>query len=237
MSKYFITFGAGNNNYIQAVNRLSNQIEETNLFDYIISYTDKDLKEDDDFWEEHHYFIENNPKGYGYWLWKPYLIKKTISKMQNGDILLYLDCGCEIDINKKDLIYKYFEYVKNDLIIGSSTGCNEKDWCKMDLILKLDANKSYYLDSFQRQGGAVMYLVCDKTSLLIDEWYKICCYYHMIDDSPSMAANLDCFIEHRHDQAIFSLLTKKYNLYSKINLDYLCIKCIRNRTGKSIYQL
>ena len=42
--------------------------------------------------------ITKNPRGYGYWLWKSYIIKKTIEKMSDDDILLYLDCGYEIDI-------------------------------------------------------------------------------------------------------------------------------------------
>jgi hypothetical protein len=233
MSKYFITFGAGNDNLIDATKRLTKQANSLNLFDNIISYTDKDLKDDDDFWQKHHNFIENNNRGYGYWIWKSYLINKTISKMKDGDILLYLDCGCEIDINKKDLISKNLEYVKDDLIIGSSSGCNERSWTKMDLLLKLDVFKSYYLNSFQHQGGAVMYLICDKTRTLVNEWYNISCDYHMIDDSPSINQNLDCFIEHRHDQSIFSLLTKKYNLYSEKYSMENCIELIRNKTGIS----
>ena len=51
----------------------------------------KGVKKDEIFWENHSSFIENNKKGYGYWLWKPYIIKKTLEKMKKGDILLYLD--------------------------------------------------------------------------------------------------------------------------------------------------
>lgn len=235
MSKYFITFGGGGDNYIEASNRLINQVKNTNLFDNIISYTDEYLKNDNDFWNKHSNFIENNNRGYGYWLWKPYLIKKTMSIMKDGDILLYLDCGCEINIKKKKIISDYFKVVKNNYIIGSSTYRYEKNWCKMDLILKL--NMLDYLDTYQLQAGVVMYLVCDKTRSMVDEWYKIGCDYHMIDDSQSIHSNLDCFIEHRHDQSIFSLLTKKYNLYNEeYNKEYYmdkCIEIVRNKTGTS----
>jgi len=54
----------------------------------------------------------------------------------------------------------------------------------------------------------------------------------MIDDSPSISKNLDCFREHRHDQSIFSLLTKKYNIYSKRTLND-CIELSRNKSGNS----
>ena len=100
--KYFITFGGGGQNYIDAGNRLINQINNTELFDKTILYTDIDLKNDSEFWNKHSNFILKNKKGFGYWLWKPYIIKKTIAQMKDGDILLYLDAGCEFNIKKKE---------------------------------------------------------------------------------------------------------------------------------------
>jgi hypothetical protein len=109
--KYFITFGAGNKNFHEAVDRLANQVNKLNLFDKIIPYTEDYLKNDNYFWEKHSFFIENNSRGYGYWLWKPYIIKKTMEEMKDGDILLYLDCGCEINYND----IKKKKYLKNIL--------------------------------------------------------------------------------------------------------------------------
>lgn len=232
--KKFITFCAGDQNFSDAGKRIITQAKNINLFNDIILYTDLFLKNDQVFWNNHSKFIENNKKGYGYWLWKPYIIKKTIEKMNNGDILLYLDVGCEIDIQEKDFLIECFELVKKDYIIGTLGVGFVKERCKMDLILKLNMNDNKYLDSRQHQAGANMYLVCDKTRQLVDEWYELCCSYNLIDDSESINKNVDSFIDHRHDQSIFSLLTKKYNLYSKINLDKECIKYSRNRTGKSI---
>jgi hypothetical protein len=77
-----------------------------------------------------------------------------------------------------------------------------------------------------------MFLVCNKTKELVDKWYDIGCNYHMIDDSPSISNNLNYFMRHRHDQSIFSLLTKKYNIYSRKSL-YECIDVLRNNTGVS----
>ena len=232
--KKFITFCGGDQNFFDAANRLITQAKNINLFNEINLYTDENLKKDSEFWEKHSIFIENNKKGYGYWLWKPYIIKKSLGKMKNGDILLYLDAGCEIDIQEKDFLIECFELVKKDYIIGTLGVGVVKERCKMDLVLKLNMNDNKYLDSRQHQAGANMYLVCDQVRQLVDEWYDLCCDYHLIDDSESINKNVDNFIDHRHDQSIFSLLTKKYNLYSKINLDEQCIKYIRNRTGNSI---
>jgi len=230
--KIFITFGAGDNNYYEAVNRLTNQANSLNIFDEIIPYTDEYLKNDKVFWNKHYSFIENNKRGYGYWLWKPYIIKKTMETLNHGDVLMYLDCGCEIDIRRREIIQHFLELVKSEYLIGSSTFCPEKEWNKMDLIEKLGLNDAKYLDSEQNQAGALLFLINDKTIDFINRWYELCCDYHNIDDSPSIIPNLDCFVEHRHDQSIFSLLTKKYNLYSNYSL-HDCINYSRNKSGTS----
>ena len=231
MNKVFITFGSNKQNFCDAVERLSKQATNIELFDKIIKYSEADLKSDSEFWNQHEYFILNNPRGYGYWLWKPYLIKKTMETMQDGDILVYADCGCEIDIRKKHMIHNLFEIVKNDYIIGSFI-CVEREFNKMDLLLKLDMLKDEYLNTQQRQASSVIFFVCEKTRKFVEEWYNIGCDYHYIDDTPSINKNLDCFIEHRHDQSIFSLLSKKYNIYSSVSLNYI-IDINRNRSGNA----
>jgi hypothetical protein len=233
MSIKFITFGS-HDNYIKAGERLLEQANKINIFTETLLYTPEFLKNDVDFWNQHGEFIHKNNRGYGYWLWKPFIIKKTMEKMSNGDILLYLDCGCELGSSRKNELLKCIDVVKTDKIVGTTVSV-EGDWNKMDLIDKLDMNKPEYLITAQRQGGTNLFLVCDETRNLVNEWYKLGCDYHNIDDSPSNIKNLDGFKEHRHDQSIFSLLTKKYNLFSKHSLKN-AIYCIRNRSGTSNVQ-
>ena len=227
----FITFGAGSKNYIDAGKRLINQAKSTGYFDKTILYTDEYLRKDTQFWSSHSEFISNNKRGYGYWIWKSYIIKKTIETMNDGDILMYLDCGCEIGGEKELLIPTFFDYVKKDKIIGSFT-CIEKNWNKMDLLIYLNMQNSELINKSQHQAGALLFYICKETRELVDKWYNIGCNYHMIDDSPSIEKNLECFEEHRHDQSIFSLLTKKYAIYSSKNLED-CVIYSRNKSGNS----
>ena len=57
MNKYFITFGAGSENYIKAGERLISQVNDTKLFDKTILFTDTFLKKDTIFWQKHSNFI------------------------------------------------------------------------------------------------------------------------------------------------------------------------------------
>jgi hypothetical protein len=232
--KRFITFGAGGQRYIDAGNRLLNQSNNVELFDKTTLFTEDYLKSDVDFWSQHSNFIEHNRRGYGYWLWKPYIIKKTMEEMKDGDILLYLDCGCEIDVRKKEEISEFFNRVKNEQIIFTDSGFPEQKFNKMDLVLTLNMLDHLENDETQHQyqGGAVLFHVCDKTRNIVNEWYKLGCDYHNIDDSPSISANFRTFAEHRHDQSIFSLLIKKNNIEHRSSL-FDCIAINRNLSGHS----
>lgn len=217
VKKYFLTFGGGDNQSIQksyhaAVKRITNQVEELKMFDYIYPKTEIDLKNDEVFWNKHKNFIINSSKGYGYWLWKPYLIMKTMEEMEDNDILLYADAGCIIQDCHKSELTRLFEKVESDLIIASLT-CNENGYSKMDLIKHLDMENSKLLRVNQIQASAIIIKKCKKTMNLVKEWYNISCNYHLIDDSPSIEPNTESFKEHRHDQSIFSLLVKKYDIH------------------------
>jgi hypothetical protein len=237
MKKYCITFAGGSrHNYMPAALRLMKQARNINLFNECLMYSDKYLQSDNEFWSKHGEFIKKNQRGYGYWLWKPYIIKKTFEKAMDGDIILYVDAGCELLYRKRNLFLHYFQFVQNDLIIGSLsiTGGKshyENQYNKMDLIMNLEMNDEKYLSTHQRQAGAILFYVNEKTRDLVNKWYDIASNnYHFIDDSPSINKNLNSFIEHRHDQSIFSLLTKKYDIFSKHNIMNI-VEYIRNRTG------
>jgi hypothetical protein len=226
----FITFGS-HKYYKDAAIRLSKQARDLDLFSEVMVYTSENLKADPEFWTRHEKIVLENKRGYGYWIWKPYILQKNMEAMKDGDILMYLDCGCEIDIKKRQKLQEYLEFIKQDKHIGSIT-CLEKDWNKMDLVEKLNMKKDEFLNSPQRAAGSLLFLVCADTRNMIDEWYRLACDYHNIDDSPSTSPNLPSFIEHRHDQSIYSLLSKKYNLYSKYDIRN-AIHYIRNCSGTS----
>jgi len=233
MKTHFITFGAGGQNYYDAVDRLQKQANYINLFDIITTYNERDLQIDGDFWPKHGEFIESNQRGYGYWLWKSYLIKKTMATLEDGDILMYLDCGCEIDSRNREILRSMFERVKTCGMIITSTENEERHWNKMDVPVYLNMADDTYLQSGQHQAGAMLIHVCDKTRRFLHEWYETCCNYHLIDDSPSISPNYYRFSEHRHDQSVFSILIKKYNMCNGEDNLWNCIRYNRNKSGVS----
>lgn len=41
-----------------------------------------------------HYF--KHKRGAGYWVWKPEVLRLNLEKMEYGDILMFVDSGCEL---------------------------------------------------------------------------------------------------------------------------------------------
>ena len=205
----FLTFGGPSEKYHNAVKRICSEAEQIKIFDKIIGYTEKNLIDDKKFWNKHGNFITNNKRGYGFWLWKSYLTKKTMKKMKDNDILVYADAGCSINLYGKQRLLEYFDIVNNSKfgILSFNLGHLEKTWTKMDIINYFGAHD--LLETGQLVGGIFILRKCVHTINLVEKWYKSCCEYNLIDNSPSSITNDSSFIENRHDQSIFSVIRKK----------------------------
>jgi len=210
--KYFITFA--NEKFAGALNRITRQVSLLNVFDVIRPYTDKDLESFTEFWDRHGEFVKNNPKGHGYWIWKSYLTLRTLHEMNDGDILVYADAGCEINYEGIETLESFFNLVKtndkgflsfqlNDLMYH-----HEERWTKMDLFHHFGVE--HYRPSLQLHSTYFVLEKCPNTMKIATMWYNTVCNYHFIDDSPSIAPNDMYFYEHRHDQSVFSIVRKMH---------------------------
>ena len=225
----FITFAAGEFNgkkYKSFAENLIKQAKNTKLFSHTVLYDDDYLKNDKEFWDKHGNFILNGIKvGYGYWLWKPFVIKKAFENMLDGDVLLYLDCCCEIDVRKSKEIEKLAKKLEKDLIADCLSVSPDKYYCKMDLIKYLNLESE--INKRMHQAGALMFYKCKKTTDFVNKWYSVCCNHNLINNSPSNSKNNQYFRAHRNDQSVYSLLVKQsFNTNTSL---VNCIEYIRNK--------
>lgn len=245
---YFLTFGGGGSNYHQAVKRICTQASKSKLFDKIIGVTDTELQKDQKFWDKHGQFIQNNKRGYGYWIWKPYLILKTLQTMKNGDVLVYCDSGSEINYHARQVLRDLFGTLEKKQLILSNSDWLRKYWTKRDVLKRLNMDNEEILNDFQYQANTILMIKNEKTVQLMQEWYSLCEKYDCLDDSKSLNDEYKEFREHRHDQSLLDLLTVKYGLrntdidpsYFQDFSDYEKVKHrpilqTRNRTGESLF--
>lgn len=236
---HFLSFGAGSQNYLDAVNRITRQANELKVFASVNGLTDVDLRADPEFWGKHGHFIETSGRGFGFWLWKPYIILKALSSLNDGEIIMYIDSGCELDPSKLHEIPQYIEHVKTHGMWGTRGSpwdfSNDIQYCKRDASIKYNLPVSA-LEKGHIQGSIHIVMKCESTLNILREWYSDCEDYQCISDAPSVHANFPSFIDHRHDQSIYNLILKKYGIEDKIIYDgpVNFIQIAHNRSGTSI---
>ncbi len=214
----FITFGGGRR-WHRAADRIARQAEAFDLFDEVAAYTARDLRRFTDFWKQHGAFIRANRRGYGYWLWKPFLILESLKRMETGDILFYADAGCELNVYGLERMKDYLSLCSEGRILNFELRSSISTWTKMDTIVRVDprcrhAQKSPYAATL------LFFAKTNATMELVEQWYGLCTEddYRYLDDSSSHRPNHRDFREHRHDQAILSLLVRKHGFGSAVSV-------------------
>jgi GR25 family glycosyltransferase involved in LPS biosynthesis len=191
--------------YYDSLDRIQQEAKSLPI-DTIYAYKDTDLWMFPDFYHKHYHFIKSNKRGYGYWIWKPYLTLMTLSLLNENDILVYADAGCTIQASGLDRFNDYIKLVNESKtgIVSFQLDFKEKQWTKMDLYHHLDATD--HLEAEQLLATVFIVRKCDESVAIIKKWYETSCHYNLLDDSNSVAKNDPSFKEHRHDQSIFSLI-------------------------------
>lgn len=173
-------------------------------------YTERDFPEE--LKKEVHY--KKHRRGYGYWRWKSYWVKKIFDTLDDNDIIVWSDVGNFWNVKG---LKRFLEYLN----LADSTGSGivafqqpflEKDYTKGDLLKFLNVYDNMdIVMSLQLWSGCFIIRKTPVSIALINEWeclYLKC--YDLMTDKKSAAGNFDGFVEHRHDQSSFSILAKKY---------------------------
>lgn len=150
-------------------------------------------------------------RGGGYWIWKSFIIQESLKKLEFGDYLLYCDSGALLKRNLKKLI-KVMERDNQDLMTFEVCDRTEGEWTKRDVFLALDFDNEECVKSPQRMGTFIFMKKTENTVKFIDEYVKYSQTGTIITDEDNSYGlpNYPEFNENRHDQSIFSVLSKKW---------------------------
>lgn len=211
------------------------------IFDEMTFFTEEDF--DDEFLKKYGSHFRDYKRGYGYWSWKPYFILQELNRLNEGDTVVYADAGCML-LNKNR--NKLAEWI--DIASSSDSGilspCYgpyiEHEWTRGDLHEYIDKtyNKNH-IDIFDKalQCGATVMVICKKKKSVefVKNWLDVMTeHFHLCTDEPSSVPNHPDFKENRHDQSVFSMLSKiygietietKYGVYDKENSPIFAARC------------
>lgn len=176
--------------------------------DRVIEYTDKDI---DAAFRAANKEILDNPRGGGYYLWKPYVFYRAYQELKDGDYLIYTDAG-SVYVDKIQKLIDCMEKEHVNLMLFSlQNEMLERKYTKRDAFILTGCDEEQYADTPQSIGG---YMVC-KRSPEVEAFFQEVLEYaqdiRIISDRPNTMGkdNYPDFIDHRHDQSVISLISKK----------------------------
>lgn len=173
------------------------------------------------------YYAENRalldqPRGCGYWAWKPYIILQTLAQTQLGDYVVYCDVGRPSENAVVDhgnvitaSLRPLIEWAeRHDGMLPGVYLSNHgpaKHWIKRDCFRLMDCDQERYHNGPTIQAG---YTVWKNTATVINflqEWQQCNLDSRLISDQQNTLGldNYLGFTRHCHDQATLTLLCEK----------------------------
>jgi hypothetical protein len=170
------------------------------------------LPYDFEFIKKTEYYEKNkqiffNKKGAGFWIWKPYIIKHSLDKINNDDFLIYVDSDFGF-INNPEELTKECQDVGAGLYINNFL-C--KIWTKKDCFIIMGCNSEKYYNEYLTLGGINCWMKSNLSYQILDEWLKFAQNPKLSTRDPGID-NFPEFKRHSTDQSILTNLAIKYNI-------------------------
>jgi len=163
-------------------------------------------------------------RGFGYWLWKPWIILDMLNHICYGDIVVYADCGCKIEQDKGAWLSMLKKIDDKDILVMQYRQGEIYPWGNSDILRWTKYSMIQYFSkgvgeawTLQQQvlSGFIVAKKTKETIKLMQDWFRIMAFKpELVIDTIGPEENNQnvSYIEHRHDQAILTalLLTCSY---------------------------
>ena len=214
------------NDLSRSIKRLKTQARDSKFYNQINIITPGELSIENK--DKINFFLkEGKKRGYAYWYWKPLILLEFFKKINDGDILHYMDVGFHINqksskrykeyielLNENDRWLLAFQYKNIDNRFPDSISFPKREeykYTKGDLFDYFNCiGDKEITHSAQFSAGNFFIKKNSRANNFLLDWIDVFeKKFHLIDDTPSEIENFLNFIENRHDQSVFSILCKK----------------------------
>ncbi len=184
-------------------------------FDSARHYTERELR-DTAFWQENSGILEQG-RGAGYWLWKPYILLETLQNIDDDDVLVYNDVG-RYSPGSFDPFPRFPHTLlqlaalsRKRYIKGFITEfMHQAHHTKADCFQLMDAMNDTMLHAPQISAGPMILMRSPEVFAFLEAWLNYSKDPRILTDIPDEVAPTHWdFEEHRHDQAIASILAHR----------------------------
>lgn len=229
---HLVLFSDGSYDLRAAGRRLRKQSEASGIFSSVTLHNKKTLsKSNKDFYFFLKDFVYRNPKGYGKWIWKPYLILEKLNEIPSNHGVVYLDSGCYLNLKTESARLRMTEYLTMAQENGSlAMQLYDFQFSSHDLT-DLRHSKPFLKDfphieeehfkTNQVQAGILFFTKSAKNLEFISHWDELTSHYNkLLSDNIYLVRNKMPIEDFRWDQSIFSLLYKQSKMFSIIDETY-----------------
>ena len=208
MHVHFVTYG--DNLYATSRYRIINEALKLDVFETCYAYTPDRLGQT---FKDRFKALLKQKRGGGYWCWKPYAVLKTLKNIPENHWIFYADAGCSFIPERKGQISALIELMESQGKSFSALKMHhlEKHYTKADLFqyFNIASDDNNIRNTGQYVGGIFFVKNTPKTRDIFEDMVKVMeTRPDLIDDTPSVHNNDTNFIEHRHDQSLFSIVRK-----------------------------
>jgi len=202
---YIVTYA--NKKFINSIEYLEKSLSNYNIT--LLKYTEFNLPNSFKNTNKKHFRVL---RGGGYWVWKPFVILDALSKINENDMLLYIDSGI-CAVKDVTILFEYFKKMNQDIILFQNHGLQNQVWTKRDCFVLMDCDNEDYYYKEQVNAAIQLYKKTSNSTQFLRKYLDFCTNYDIISDSKSkLKPDFVSFIENRHDQSILTNLSIKYNL-------------------------
>ena len=201
---HFVTYG--NDAFDEAKRRIAAEAQATGRFASVRVCCPEDVSDE----------VRASPlfaarRGAGYWIWKPDVILSELNRIEDGALLFYSDAGCCLFDSPE-----WNRFIANLLshdILAFRMWHRTYRWTKRECLEHFAGNPKEWIRGFQFFATFIGFRKTDFTIRFLRDWRDTMLRFPGLvgDVQPSERdRQLPGFIEHRHDQSIFSALVYRH---------------------------
>ncbi len=221
----FITFGGGRSGFRSAAKRLGGEVSNSSWKKDVLVLNESTASLSiGSEWVRHESWMKSNKKGFGFWLWKPLILKSALEgKFGRYQRVFYLDAGSQFSLESQRSSKRFDNYLET---VSSGGGLafshragqfgiddfSENRWSEPELH-KLLGSSQQIINSPQIQAGCLF--LTEKTYPVILKWLEVALtdsYRYLSGSEQNLEGLPGLQYMHRHDQSILSPLWKEAGL-------------------------
>jgi hypothetical protein len=213
-----VSFGSGPE-WTPSLKRLQVQTVGSKIFRCFEGYTEKWIYERYKDSQATLKFIAQNERGFGLWFWKAEIILDTFKRKPEIEGVLYIDAGCELNINhiSKIKLMEYLELANEKNGLAFELPFKEIEWTVPFVVQEIYPALTDI--EFQIAGGILFFPNSPKSLQILQDWSinnskKEFSFLRGKPSDNSVHELNSRVIEHRYDQSIISLIWKRNNLFT-----------------------